>query len=71
MAIGASPCGIGDDLVPLQQSEEMVAKLKEAGVPAELVVKKGAGHGWLTLPSDVPKLGEWFDKYLKKPAAPK
>jgi acetyl esterase/lipase len=64
--------GDKDDLVPLQQGESMVAKLKEAGVPAELVVKKGVGHGWLTLlVDDVPKLGEWFDKYLKKPAAPK
>jgi acetyl esterase/lipase len=64
--------GDKDAIVPLQQSEVMVARLKEAGVPAELVVKKGAGHGWLTLPTDdVPKLGEWFDKYLKKPAAPK
>jgi acetyl esterase/lipase len=63
--------GDKDAIVPLQQSEVMVAKLKEAGVPAELVVKKGAGHGWLTLPGDLPTLGEWFDKYLKKAAAPK
>src|SRR5262249_6600037 len=41
-----------DKLVPLQQSEEMVAKLKEAGVPAKLIVKKGCGHGWITILKD-------------------
>ncbi len=38
--------GDKDFLVPIQQAESIVAKLKEAGVPAELVVKKGASHGW-------------------------
>ena len=41
--------GDADELVPLQQSELIIAKFKEAGVPAELVVKKGAGHGWATM----------------------
>src|SRR5262249_827174 len=41
--------GDADRLVPLQQAETIVAKLKEANVPAELVVKKGAGHGWPNL----------------------
>src|SRR5262249_57924771 len=38
-----------DTLVPLQQSEVMVARLKEAGVPAELIVRKGAGHDIATI----------------------
>ncbi len=58
--------GDADKLVPIQQSELIVAKLKEAGVPVELVVKKGADHGWLTLPLDLPTLADWFDKWLKK-----
>jgi dipeptidyl aminopeptidase/acylaminoacyl peptidase len=44
-----------------------MAKFKEAGVPAELVVKPGAGHGWLTLPLDMSTIAGWFDKHLKKP----
>jgi acetyl esterase/lipase len=60
--------GDEDALVPLQQSEAMVAKLKEVGVPAELVVKKGAGHGWLTMADDVKLCADWFDKYLARPA---
>jgi len=56
--------GDADQLVPIQQAEIIVAKMKEAGVPAELDVKKGAGHGWNLL-TDMPKLADWFDKYLK------
>ena len=39
--------GDGDTLVPLQQSEVIVEKFKKTGVEAKLVVKKGAGHGWV------------------------
>jgi acetyl esterase/lipase len=58
--------GDKDFLVPIQQAEIMVAKLKEAGVPAELVVKKGAAHGWNDIGKDYPTIADWFDKYLKK-----
>jgi acetyl esterase/lipase len=58
--------GDQDRLVPLQQSEEMLSKLKDAGVPAELVVKKGAGHGWPTLLDDLKAFADWFDKHLAK-----
>jgi acetyl esterase/lipase len=59
--------GDQDKLVPLQQSELIVEKLKEAGVATKLVVKKGAGHGWLTLSQDLSQCVNWFDQYLKKP----
>lgn len=58
--------GDKDNIVPLQQAETMIAKLKEAGVPAELIVKPGAGHGWGGIGKDVATCVEWFDKYLKK-----
>ena len=57
--------GDADKLVPMQQSEIFIAKLKEAGVPAELIVKPGAGHGWGGMEKDIPKLADWFDKYLR------
>lgn len=60
--------GDADTLVPIQQAETIIAKMKEAGVPTELVVKKGAGHGWADLLNDIPKFADWFDKHLKKPA---
>jgi acetyl esterase/lipase len=58
--------GDADTLVPIQQSELIVKELKEAKVPCELVVKKGAGHGWPDLLKDVNVLADWFDKYLGK-----
>ena len=59
--------GDADKLVPIQQAELMVERLKKEGVPAELIVKKGAGHGWGGMDKDMPAILSWFDKYLKKP----
>jgi acetyl esterase/lipase len=56
--------GDKDTLVPIQQSELMIAKLKESGVPCELVVKKGAVHGWPGIDKDMATVADWFDKYL-------
>jgi acetyl esterase/lipase len=60
--------GDKDLLVPLQQSELMIAKLKEAGVPCELVVKPGKGHGWRgpEFEKDMATVADWFDKNLAK-----
>jgi len=60
--------GDRDFLVPIQQAESMVAKLKEVGVPAELVVRQGQGHGWKDLPNDLTLFADWYDKHLKKAA---
>jgi acetyl esterase/lipase len=59
--------GNKDNLVPIQQSELLMAKLKEAGVQAKLIVKEGAGHGWLDIAKDFVVFADWFDKYLAKP----
>jgi acetyl esterase/lipase len=56
--------GDKDTLVPIQQAEIIVAKLKETGVAAELVVKPGASHGWPNLNKDMTLVADWFDKYL-------
>jgi acetyl esterase/lipase len=61
--------GDKDDLVPIQQARTMVERLKEAKVAAELIVKKGEGHGWGTLLDDMKDFGDWFDKYLVKAPA--
>jgi len=57
--------GDADDLVPLQQSETLAAKLQEAGVPHKLVVRPGAGHGWPGLDKDLSLFADWFDEHLK------
>jgi len=59
--------GDKDTLVPIQQSHLIMAKFKEKGVPAKLIVKPGAGHGWLGMEKDVPAIVEWLDTYLRKP----
>jgi dipeptidyl aminopeptidase/acylaminoacyl peptidase len=56
--------GDADTLVPLQQSEVMLEALKKAGADAELIVKKGGGHPWLTLHEEVQVVADWFDKQL-------
>jgi acetyl esterase/lipase len=56
--------GDKDTLVPIQQAETFLAKLKEAGVPTELVVKPGAAHGWANIHKDMARGADWFDKYL-------
>lgn len=62
--------GDADKLVPIRQAEIMIAKLKEVGVPAELVVKPGAAHGWKDIQNDLKTFTDWFDRYLKKSVKP-
>ena len=57
--------GDADKLVPIQQAETMVEKLKGAGVEAKLVVKPGAAHGWADMGKDVSLCADWFDQHLK------
>jgi hypothetical protein len=50
----------------------MLARLREARVPARLVVKKNAGHGWYAMADDMRLCADWFDEYLAhldRPAA--
>ena len=58
--------GDADFLVPIQQAELILDKLKSAGVEAKLVVKKGASHGWPDIFKDMITIADWFDKYLGK-----
>ena len=56
--------GDADQLVPLEQSERLIKRLKEVGVAAELVIKKGGGHGWPDLATDIRRCADWFDRHL-------
>lgn len=57
--------GDADPLVPLQQSQAFVRKSRQAGAQAELIVRRGGGHGWGSLGDDVGILAGWFDRYLR------
>ncbi len=56
--------GDADKVVPIQQAQIMVEKLKAANVPNELINRPGQGHGWPTLQNDVELFADWFDKHL-------
>ena len=58
--------GDADPLVPLQQSQKMVEAIKAAGGSAELIVKKGGGHPWFTIPEEVKIMADWFDQHLRE-----
>ena len=60
--------GDADKLVPIQQAEILVKKLKDAGVDTKLVTKPGAAHGWPDQAKDLVLIADWFDAHLKRPA---
>ena len=43
-----------------------MARFKEVGVTAELVIRKGRGHDFKGVDKDFPVIADWFDKHLKK-----
>lgn len=54
-----------DELVPLQQSELLLKKLQEIGVPSKLYVKKGGNHGWQITGEELKMILDWFNTHLK------
>lgn len=56
--------GDADELVPIQQAQLMIEQLDEAKVPAKLITREGAAHGWPDLPKDLEHFADWFDLHL-------
>ncbi len=52
--------GDADSIVPYQQAEILVAKLKEANVPVKLITKPGKNHGWPNIGEDVSDMADFF-----------
>jgi S-formylglutathione hydrolase FrmB len=57
--------GDKDFLVPIQQAELFLNKLKAAGVETKLVVKQGGGHTWPDWHKEMVNIADWFDTHLK------
>jgi acetyl esterase/lipase len=57
--------GDADKLVPIYQAERFIARCREAGSEAKLVVREGMAHGWAGMEKDLELFADWFDKYLK------
>jgi acetyl esterase/lipase len=58
--------GDADKLVPIYQAEIFVNRCKDLGVPARLVVREGAEHGWKSMTDDIELFADWFDQHLRK-----
>lgn len=58
--------GDADKLVPIQQAELIIEKLKKAGVQAELITRPKRDHDFNGIEKDVADMTDWFDKQLKK-----
>jgi len=58
--------GDADKLVPIQQSELVMKRLEELGVPHKLEVRSGKAHGWANMGEDVKILAAWIDQHTPK-----
>lgn len=62
--------GTADEIVPIQQSEALVKKLREADVSARLIRVDGEGHGWGWSRENrlrgIARMMDFFDENLKK-----
>jgi len=62
--------GDADKVVPIEQSQRLIEKLKQANVPAKLEIKKGQAHGWPDAKPDLALMMEWFNQHLLKKSEP-
>jgi dipeptidyl aminopeptidase/acylaminoacyl peptidase len=59
--------GANDTNVPVVEAEQIVANLKQRGVPVEYILFPDEGHGWRKVPNrirSVKEMVEFFKKTL-------
>jgi acetyl esterase/lipase len=56
--------GEKDGNVPVQQAESLAKRLRAAGVPVDLVIRKDAGHDVFRWREDDKLIADWLDKRL-------
>ena len=62
--------GANDTNVPVVEAEQVVADLKQRGVPVEYILFPDEGHGFRKTPNRIRStvaIVRWFEKYLKAP----
>ena len=58
--------GDQDRAVPVEQSRSLIARLSDARVPAQLVVREGVGHAYPGWEADTKLIADWFDEHLRR-----
>lgn len=56
--------GTNDLLVPDYQARIFEEAMKKAGIPCDLIIKQGAGHGWAGMDKDVANFAKFFNQHL-------
>ena len=56
--------GSADKLVPVEQSKNLIEKLKSLNIPCQLDIMEGKDHGWPNIAKDYEKIADWYEKYL-------
>ena len=57
--------GDQDKAVPVQQSRQLMARLRDKNVPASLVVREGGVHAYPGWEADAALIADWFDTHLR------
>ena len=57
--------GDADKLVPIQQAQLFLERVKAVGGVGQLEIRAGAQHGWPNWEADVGLFATWFDQQLK------
>jgi acetyl esterase/lipase len=57
--------GDKDATVPLQQSQNLIARLNDAGIKNKFIIKKGGGHNPADMLPEFNEFVNWFDEHLK------
>jgi acetyl esterase/lipase len=57
--------GDADELVPWQQAQQAVGRLRELGVEHHLETRPGKGHGWPDMDAEHARCAAWFDDHLR------
>jgi acetyl esterase/lipase len=58
--------GDQDKVIPVEQSQSLIAHLNNAKVPAKLVVRDGVGHAYPGWEDDTSLIADWFDEHLHR-----
>lgn len=62
--------GDADKLVPIQQAQILLERIKAVGGVGQLDTRPGATHGWPNWEADVGLFADWFDQHLKPGSTP-